>query len=86
MSCREIELEQAKVRGFGQHIDKESEFDGRSVLAFLGDFGIGNAIEKEAAVDSAKQRYSQLESTAYERGCVATKPEPAPPPLRYGVK
>ncbi|URF05457.1 hypothetical protein [Cupriavidus campinensis] len=83
MTCREIQLEQAKVMGFTQYIDKESAFDGRDVLAFLGDFGIGNAIEKDAAVDSAKQRHYQLEVAAYEKGCTTVKPEPLEDPLKY---
>ena len=48
MSCREIDLEMAKVRGFIDHVNKESEFSGRDVLAILGDFGIGNSMEKSA--------------------------------------
>lgn len=83
MSCREIQLEQAKVMGFSQHIDHESAFDGRDIFAFLGDLGIGNAIEKDAAVESAKQRYHQLESAAYEKGCTTIKPESPPEQLRY---
>ncbi|MDK3025450.1 hypothetical protein QO239_22895 [Cupriavidus taiwanensis] len=75
MSCREIELEQAKVQGFIQHVDKESEFDGRSVLSFLGDFGIGNVIEKDSAMKSANDRAYQLQMKAY-RGCSTAKPQP----------
>ncbi|MEN7529309.1 hypothetical protein [Cupriavidus sp. DL-D2] len=86
MTCREIQLEQAKVMGFTQYIDKESAFDGRDVLAFLGDFGIGNAIEKDAAVDSARQRHYQLEMAAYEKGCTTAKPEQPPTPLKYGAQ
>lgn len=85
MTCREIDLDKARVMGFTQHIDKESAFDGRDVLAFLGDFGIGNAVEKDAAVESAKQRYYQLEIVAYEKGCTTAKPAPLPVPLRYGA-
>lgn len=77
MSCREIELEQAKVHGFLQHVDKESEFDGRSILSFLGDFGIGNLIEKENAVKSANDRHMQLQTAAYERGCTTVNPQQA---------
>ncbi|MDO9205096.1 hypothetical protein, partial [Methylotenera sp.] len=36
MTCREIELETAKVRGFIDHVNKESEFSGRDVLAIIG--------------------------------------------------
>lgn len=60
LSCREIDLEQAKVEGFIQHVNEESEFDGRSVLSFLGDLGIGNTIEKHNALASAKTRLVEL--------------------------
>ncbi|HCF7091157.1 TPA: hypothetical protein NIJ18_003111 [Pseudomonas aeruginosa] len=80
MSCREIDLEQAKVQGFLTHVREESEFDGRSVLSFLGDFGIGNMMEKDAAVDSANQRLTQLAGTKMQRGCTyAYETAPAQP-------
>ncbi len=85
LSCREIQMEQAKVMGFAQQVDKESQFDGRDVLAALGDFGIGNSVAKSSAIDSAKQRYYQLELAAYEKGCTTEKPEPLPEPVRYKV-
>lgn len=69
MTCREIDLEQAKVQGFLAHVREESEFDGRSVLSFLGDFGIGNLMEKDAAVDSANQRMAQLSAAKMQQGC-----------------
>lgn len=69
MNCREIQLEQAKVQGCVQAVDKESEFSGRSVLPFLGDFGIGNVIEKNAAMESADSRAYQLRMLSFERGC-----------------
>lgn len=69
MTCREIELETAKVHGFLSHVDKESQFDGRSVLSFLGDFGIGNLMERSNAVESATARLTQLQSLRSARGC-----------------
>lgn len=69
LTCREIDLEQAKVQGFLAHVREESEFDGRSVLSFLGDFGIGNLMEKDSAIDSANQRMAQLNETKLHRGC-----------------
>ncbi len=60
MSCREIDLEIAKVRGFVDHVNKESEFSGRDVLAALGDFGIGNSLERGAAIESANNRRDAL--------------------------
>jgi len=70
MSCREIALEQAKVMGFLDHVQKESEFDGRSVLSFLGDFGIGNLMEKDNAIKSANTRLKQLQGVAAKKGCI----------------
>jgi hypothetical protein len=69
LTCREINLEMAKCDGFSAHVDRESEFDGRSVLSFLGDFGLGNVLEKSAAIDSANVRKGQLESLRSDRQC-----------------
>lgn len=72
MTCREIELESAKVRGFIDHVNKESEFSGRDVLAILGDFGIGNSMEKDAALKSAYIRSSQLDQQHTAKNCRAS--------------
>ena len=71
MTCREIDLEEAKVHGFLAHVEKESEFDGRSVLSFLGDFGIGNMMEKDNAVKSANARLAQLQTLRVKRNCTS---------------
>lgn len=72
MTCREIDLETAKVRGFINHVNKESEFSGRDVLAILGDFGIGNAMERSAALDSANERLSELSLLKNKKNCQPT--------------
>jgi len=77
LTCREIDIERAKVDGYLTQIDKESEFDGRSVLSFLGDLGIGNTMEKSAARRAAQNRLSQLQSLSLQRGCGS--PGPAAP-------
>ncbi|NPT54902.1 hypothetical protein [Paraburkholderia elongata] len=69
MNCREIALESAKVDGFVRHVDDESQFNGRSILSFLGDFGIGNVLEKDAALDSAQTRQTELWAISTQRGC-----------------
>ena len=69
MSCREIDLEIAKVRGFIDQVNKESEFSGRDVLAILGDFGIGNSLEKSAALESANDRLDGLRDLKAAKGC-----------------
>lgn len=82
MTCREIELEEAKVHGFLAHVDKESEFDGRSVLSFLGDFGIGNVMEKDNAVKSANTRLAQLQTLRAKRNCTSTPIAATPSPSK----
>lgn len=81
MTCREIDLETAKVDGFLEQVDKESQFDGRSVLSFLGDFGIGNLMEKDAAVKSANDRRHALDALRADKGCgyATVSPPPATP-------
>ncbi len=69
MSCREINLEMAKVRGFIDHVNKESEFSGKDVLAILGDFGIGNSMEKSAAIESANNRLDALRALKIKKHC-----------------
>ena len=71
MTCREIDLEIAKVRGFVDHVNKESEFSGRDVLAILGDFGIGNNLEKSSALESANKRLEQLRDQRDAKKCSA---------------
>ncbi len=69
MSCREIDLDLAKTRGFVDHVNKESEFSGKDVLAFLGDFGIGNNMEKSAALESANARIARLNELKRTKQC-----------------
>lgn len=69
MTCREIDLETAKTRGFVEHVNKESEFSGKDVLAFLGDFGIGNNMERSSAIESANNRVTQLQELRAIKKC-----------------
>ncbi|OZI57885.1 hypothetical protein [Bordetella genomosp. 1] len=73
LTCREIEIERAKVHGYLAHVEKESAFDTRSVLSFLGDFGMGNVIEKNAALEAANTRLAQLQTLSGQRGCAAIR-------------
>lgn len=63
MTCRELDLEIAKVHGFIERVERESEFNLLSVLSFLGDGGIGNVLEKRAAMNSARDRLDVLNAT-----------------------
>jgi hypothetical protein len=69
LSCREIDIEAAKVQGFLEQVNTESQFSGRDVLAILGDFGIGNNMERTAAIESADRRSAQLRDLRTAKGC-----------------
>jgi len=43
-------------------INATGQFDGRTVLGFLGDFGIGNGMAKSEAQKKSTARLNQLES------------------------
>lgn len=69
LTCREIDLEVARTQGWIDQVNKESEFSGRDVLAILGDFGIGNALERSAAMESANNRMAQLRELKSGKKC-----------------
>ncbi|MCC6909859.1 MAG: tetratricopeptide repeat protein [Phycisphaerales bacterium] len=75
LSCREIDIEIAKTREFLDQINAEG-FDGRDVLGILGDFGIGNAMERGDAVKSGKKRLDELEALRVEKGCPGSGSQP----------
>jgi len=72
MTCREIDLDLAKTHGFIDHVNKESEFSSKDVLAILGDFGIGNNMEKSAALESANKRIEDLNALKGAKKCGST--------------
>ncbi|MGI4981841.1 MAG: hypothetical protein ACRYGL_00635 [Janthinobacterium lividum] len=74
LDCREIGLELAKVDGFIHRVEKESEFNLRSVGSFLVDFGLGNVLEKSSALKSAGERKQALEELSAAKGCGAAEP------------
>ncbi|CAM7262901.1 hypothetical protein [Morganella morganii] len=60
MNCHDIKTEIAKTRSIQQDIEKTGEFDGKTILGFLGDFGIGNGIAKGDAREKVSARLGQL--------------------------
>ncbi|EKL3980119.1 hypothetical protein PRH55_003552 [Morganella morganii] len=70
MNCHDIKTEIAKTRSIQQEIEKTGQFDGKTVLGFLGDFGIGigNGIAKDDARAKATVRLSQL-TALQEKNC-----------------
>lgn len=69
LSCREIDVEMAKTQGIQQTINKQAEFSGLDVLAFLGDWGIGNAIAEHKAQASATKRMADLNNMRAAKNC-----------------
>lgn len=62
LDCKAIQQEIAKTYSIQQEIESTGQFDGRTVLGFLGDFGIGNGMAKSEAKKKAASRLQQLES------------------------
>lgn len=62
LDCQALEREIAKTHGIQQEIKQTSDFDFRTVLGFLGDFGIGNGIARHNASEKAKSRLSELQT------------------------
>lgn len=62
MDCKALQVEIAKTQSVRQEIETTGEFDGRTVLGFLGDFGIGNGMAKGEARKKAANRLNQLEA------------------------
>lgn len=60
--CKMVKQEIAKTRSVQQEIESTGEFDGRTVLGVLGDFGIGNGMAKSEARKKAQARLNQLEA------------------------
>jgi hypothetical protein len=72
--CSEIEIEIAKVDAFILDVQKNVKMDVRAVAGILGDFGIGNSMEKNEALKSAYQRLAQLKEMRVEKGCTESSP------------
>jgi hypothetical protein len=68
-TCRDVDIELAKVGAFQQQIIEGAQFNMASVLGILGDYGIGNSMERGAAEASAAKRLGQLNDLKAEKGC-----------------
>lgn len=75
MTCREVRLEKAKVEAFRLQVANGAKIDWRSVAGFLGDYGIGNAMEKTDAEKSATRRMMQLDTMYAQKRCDQEAPK-----------
>jgi hypothetical protein len=71
-NCRDIDLEIAKVEAFKAQVAEGARFNVASVLGILGDYGIGNSMERHEADASAARRLTQLTDLKFERGCASS--------------
>lgn len=69
-TCKDINIEIAKTEEFLSTIRMQrADTSGAHVLGFLGDFGIGNVLEGDAAELSGEKRLKQLRDLKVERNC-----------------
>lgn len=69
LSCRDLALELAEVDAVALQIQQEAKVDARSVGAFLMDFGIGNAMAKDKALEALATRRASITSAMAEKNC-----------------
>lgn len=62
-------MELSKIDAFELQVAQGAQFSALSVASFLGDFGIGNVIERDAAIKTAKERRVQLNDISASKGC-----------------
>ena len=69
-TCRDLQIEIAKANEFLASVrDQRRGTSGAHVLGALGDFGIGNVMEGDAAEESGEKRLRTLQGLYAQRGC-----------------
>ena len=69
-TCASMRLEIAKTEAFIEDVRRQrATTTGAHVLGALGDFGIGNVMEGDAAEQSGTQRLDQLRALERQKGC-----------------
>jgi hypothetical protein len=62
LTCKQITIEIEKGNAFIREVNtNDKKFTGGDILAFLGDFGIGDSWEVKDAIASATKRIAELE-------------------------
>ena len=70
LTCEQINAEISQVYAFKEDVvQHSSQFTASDVFGFLGDFGIGNAMEKSSAIDSANKRFNELQGLKSAKQC-----------------
>ena len=70
LTCEQIALEIEKTEFFIADIQRQRrDTSGAHVLGFLGDFGIGNVMEGDAAELSGMERLAELKAMQSTKNC-----------------
>lgn len=72
MTCQQLELELARTEVVRKRISDTAEVDWRSVVGFIGDAGIGNAIAKKDAEKAIAARVASVRAAQAAKNCSAT--------------
>jgi hypothetical protein len=78
MTCHDLELEVLRADQTERKIIETGEFDGKSVLGCLGDFGIGNAMAKDEAQAAIFARRVSIRDAQISKGCQYIAPDEPP--------
>lgn len=70
LTCKDIALELVKTDQVEQQINQTGETDVKSVMGFLGDFGIGNSMAKSDARKALATRRAGLHDAQLQKGCM----------------
>lgn len=76
LTCEQINMEIEKCNTFINDVTTQNKkFTGGDIIAFLGDFGIGDSWEVKDAIASATRRVSELEELRDEK-CISLSLKP----------
>ncbi|MGE5523456.1 MAG: hypothetical protein ACM3SS_07065 [Rhodospirillaceae bacterium] len=67
--CTQVQAQVAEVERFRDDVERRSAFTGADVVAFLLDFGIGNAMAKDTAMKSVELRMNELRTRSEALHC-----------------
>lgn len=84
LNCENLNLELIRADQIEKQIDETGQFDGRTVIGFLGDFGIGNGMAKDEARAALAERRRNIRDAQVSKGCI--KAAPAAPAVQDQTK
>ena len=70
MTCKDLQIELLKGQEIEKQINETGQFSGKTVLGFLGDFGIGNAMAKSEARLALSRKMSSIRNAQLSKGCL----------------